>query len=304
MLPVRGTAVSVTGGEFGDCTSCANIASCRGPTTAREQRVRIPAIVHQLWKNEDVPARWRGAHESVKRYHKGWEHRLWTDELMDRHVRLQHPELYPIFAGFERPIMRVDVFRYVLMHDIGGMYCDLDYEFVRPFDYSDVALLLSLEYDEAYGDHANQVANYLFASVPGHPLWIDVLAQLRRHPPRAPRSEDVCSATGPAFLSDVFFANRGRYDGVMLTPKPVFSPRRVHGRYERKHYVNSGITYGFHAGWGSWRDRLTWAHFRHRLGKWVERLSPARSESREAALWSQGSARAREAQSSIPAERE
>jgi mannosyltransferase OCH1-like enzyme len=268
--------------------------------------MRIPRIVHQLWKNETVPARWRRAQESVKRYHKGWEYRLWTDELMHRHVRTHHPEFYSAFAGFNRPIMRVDVFRYVLMHDIGGMYCDLDYEFVRPFAYGDAALVLSLEYDEAYGDHTDQVANYLFASVPGHRLWVDVLAHLRTHPPYAARSEDVCSATGPWFLTGVFLQNRSRYDGVLLTPKPVFSPRRVHGRYERKFYINSGITHGFHHGWGSWRDRLSWTYLRHRIAKWVGRLAPAGRESRASvALWSDTSAvPTREARSRIVTDRE
>ena len=150
--------------------------------------MQIPRIVHQLWKTDDIPARWREAVHSVKRYHKGWEYRLWTDERVDEYVRTNHPRFYPVFAGFNRHIMRVDVFRYVLMHDIGGLYCDLDYEFVRPFDYGDAQVVLSLEYDEAYGDDVNQVANYVFASAPKHALWRDVLDNLQRYPPHAAQS--------------------------------------------------------------------------------------------------------------------
>lgn len=227
----------------------------------------IPRIVHQLWKTETVPARWHDAVQSVRRYHKGWEYRLWTDEAMDRHVRIQHPDLYRVFTRFERQIMRVDVFRYVLMHDFGGLYCDLDYEFVRPYDYSGADVVLSLEYDVSYGDDVDQIANFFFASVPGHPLWWDVLATVQINPPSAPGQADVCSATGPAFLTSVFKAHADRYENVRLAPKPVFSPRRVHGRRERKFYVNSGITYGFHHGWGSWRERANPAHLKRRLLK-------------------------------------
>jgi mannosyltransferase OCH1-like enzyme len=233
--------------------------------------MRIPQIVHQLWKNEAIPKRWHAASQSVRRYHKGWEYRLWTDALMDEHVRTHHPAFFPVFRGFDRHIMRVDVFRYVLMHDFGGLYCDLDYEFVRPFTYGDHELVLSLEYDEAYGDPVNQVANYVFASVPRHPLWSDVLAHLQTYPPRVERSEDVCSATGPWYLTGIFFKSQSRYPGVALTAKPVLSPRRVHGRYERKIYVNSGVTYGFHHGWGSWRDRLSLRYIDHKLVKWLGR---------------------------------
>ena len=41
----------------------------------------------------------------------------------------------------------------------------------------------------------------------------------------------------------------------------------MHGRRERKHYVNSGITYGFHYGWGSWRERLNLPWLKRRLTK-------------------------------------
>jgi len=229
--------------------------------------MQIPRIVHQLWKDEEIPARWLDAVSSVKRYHKGWEYRLWTDALIDDYLQTNHPRFYPVFAGMNRHIMRVDVFRYVLMHDIGGLYCDLDYEFVRPYDYGDAELVLSLEYDEAYGDDTNQVANYVFASVPKHALWRDIFDDLQQHPPHAEKSTDVCSVTGPWYLTGIFMQNRSSYPNVRLTPKPVLSPRRVHGRRERKFYVNSGITYGFHHGWGSWRDRFNLPYLKERIAK-------------------------------------
>jgi mannosyltransferase OCH1-like enzyme len=227
----------------------------------------IPRIIHQLWKTDTIPARWRETCASVRKYHKGWEYRLWTDHAMDTHVRVSHPELYPSFIAMNRHIMRVDVFRYVLMNDFGGLYCDLDYEFLRPFNYAGADVWLSLEYDEAYGDDVNQIANYVFASVPGHRLWQDIVAQVQANPPFAPTQYDVCMATGPRLVTRTYYRNPERYLNVRLTPKPVLSPRRVHGRYERKFYLNSGITFGFHYGWGSWRERFNLPHLRRRLAK-------------------------------------
>jgi mannosyltransferase OCH1-like enzyme len=233
--------------------------------------MRIPKIVHQLWKDESVPARWQSAADSVRRYHKEWEYRLWTDAEMMQHVEVNHADFLPLFMGMNRHIMRVDVFRYILMHDFGGLYCDLDYEFVRPYDYGDSEVVLTLEYDTVYGDSHNQVANYMFASVPQHSLWKDIIADVRADPPYAETPADVCVVTGPTLITRVYFQNCHRYSGVALTPKPVFSPRRVHGRYERKFYINSGITYGFHHGWGSWRDRWTLGYVRSRLAKLAQR---------------------------------
>lgn len=230
----------------------------------------IPRIVHQLWKDESIPKRWEQTSRSIKKYHQGWEYRLWTDDAMTRHVKVNHPDFYPFFAAMRHHIMRVDVFRYVLMHDFGGMYCDLDYEFLRPYDYGEHEVVLSLEYDQAYGDEVNQVANYVFASSPRHALWKDVIAELMAERPAVAVGAEVCEVTGPGLLTRVFFANRERYADVALTPQPVLSPRRVHGRYERKFYINSGITFGFHHGWGSWRTRLSASYVKKKIRKYVE----------------------------------
>ena len=128
--------------------------------------------------------------------------------------------------------------------------------------------MLSLEYDEAYGDDVNQIANYEFRVRAG-PRSMEGLDREHpnRYPPFTASPLDVCIATGPWFVTRVYYANPGRYANVRLCPKPVLSPRRVHGRRERKIYVNSGITFGFHHGWGSWRDRLTFNHLKRRLLK-------------------------------------
>jgi mannosyltransferase OCH1-like enzyme len=227
----------------------------------------IPKIIHQLWKTDQVPRRWEEAVRSVRRFHPDWEYRLWTDEKMEVHVRNRHPDLYDTFMGFKLNIMRADVFRYILMHDFGGMYCDLDYEFVRPFNYEGEELVLALEYDKAYGDEENQVANFVFASVPQHKLWQDILKDIKLRPPVISGSLDVCIATGPQLVTRIFYSDENGHSGAKLTHQPVFSPRRVHGPYERKFYINSGVTYGFHHGWGSWRDRWNLGYLMLRLAK-------------------------------------
>lgn len=229
--------------------------------------MRIPRIIHQIWNTETIPPRWLAAVESVKGYHPGWEYRLWTAAMMDRYVKLNHPDFHGLFAGFNRHIMRVDVFRYVLMHDVGGLYCDLDYEFLRPFEYGDAEVVLSLEYDKDYGSHLDQLANYVVASVPGHALWRDILEDVRGNPPFAATWSEVCALTGPELVTRVFFRNQERYSGVRLTHQPVLSPRRIHGRRERKIYINSGITYGFHHGWGSWKERWTLSYLKPKLAR-------------------------------------
>jgi len=39
----------------------------------------IPRILHQTWKNEAVPAEFSNYVESWRRFHPGWDFKLWTD---------------------------------------------------------------------------------------------------------------------------------------------------------------------------------------------------------------------------------
>lgn len=230
----------------------------------------VPPLVHQTWKTASAPLRWRHLVRSVKHNHPGWTYRLWTDETMDAHVQANHPALYPVYRAFEKGVMRADVFRYVVMHDFGGLYCDLDYEFLRPYPYGDAQLVLGEERSPDHGDNHLQVANYVFASVAGHRLWKDMLDDLVRRPPVVRTVDDIVPATGPGFLTRIFLANRERYQGVVLNPKPVFSPQRARGRNEATSHIEAGA-YGIHHAWGSWKERLSSHYLRKKATRLLQR---------------------------------
>lgn len=227
------------------------------PAVSGAQCAAIPKIVHQIWRDDDIPKRWQTSVASVKKHHAGWDYQLWTDKRALAHVAERHPKLLPVYNGFSRDIMRADVLRYVLMHDFGGMYCDLDFEFLRPWSYDGKQLVLSLERDKSYGDPNNQVANYFFASAPGHPLWRDILDEVISAPPVVQNYLQIPSITGPGLVSRVFWKNCERYEPYVLTPRPTFSPFRSHTKGERAILLNSGVTYGLHWGSGSWKERLS-----------------------------------------------
>lgn len=219
----------------------------------------IPPLIHQTWKTSNIPLRWRHLVDSVKRNHPEWTYHLWSDEEMEAHVLDNHPALYPVYMAFEKNVMRADVFRYVVMHDLGGLYCDLDYEFLRPYPYGEAELVLMEESSEE--DGGRQIANYVFASAPGHRFWKDVLDDLVRNPPIVTSANDVTGATGPGLISRIFFAGEERYEGLVLNPKQAFSPPRARGRNESARMIASGA-YGIHHAWGSWKERTVGHYLR------------------------------------------
>lgn len=230
----------------------------------------IPKIIHQTWKDDKIPSRWQGYAKSVKQYHPDWEYRLWTDHDLDQHVKSNLPEFYPVFSSYPRPIFRADAIRYVIMRDFGGMYCDLDYEFIRPYDYSGTDLLLATENSFETGHDHFQVGNFFFASIPGHPFWQDVINHMIGNP--GDKGSDVVDVTGPAMLTKVWLANKEKYQEYRLEPKLLFSPFGIHAKFERKILLNNGITYGIHHGSGSWKDHLSLDYWKHKIGNIISRL--------------------------------
>ena len=51
----------------------------------------IPRIIHQTWKDHDIPERFRAAQASWRTAHPDWEYRFWTDEDLERLVAERAP---------------------------------------------------------------------------------------------------------------------------------------------------------------------------------------------------------------------
>jgi hypothetical protein len=161
----------------------------------------IPKLLHQTWRDADIPARWRPLQATWVQHHPTWTWRLWTDAELRALVAADVPWLLPLYDAYPDPIQRVDVARVVILRRFGGLYVDLDYECLRPHD----ALLegheLVLGHEPAVHAHQQQVPGLLcnawMASAPRHPFWDLVLARFVRDA----RLPGALASTGPILLT-------------------------------------------------------------------------------------------------------
>ena len=154
----------------------------------------IPAIIHQIWKDEDIPPVWRCFAESWKRHHPEWEYRLWTDRSARNYVAENYPEALPAYDAFPYDIQRADFARYLILHGCGGVYADLDMECLRPVSpllvgRTFVACLEPEKHARAQGV-GKMVCNAFMASVPRHPFLTQVIGSLTASPPDVPSHRD------------------------------------------------------------------------------------------------------------------
>jgi len=163
----------------------------------------IPKIIHQTWKTNDIPDKWKISSLMWKKHHPDWTYILWTDAMILDYITLAHPTFLKLFNSYKYDIMRVDMVRYFILKDFGGIYCDLDlYPVCNLENYfksdNNVYLVFS-------GNVFGCVTNSFMASKKNAPLWDDVLNNLHNKIPWfcVIKHFQIMYSTGPLFLSNI-----------------------------------------------------------------------------------------------------
>ena len=228
----------------------------------------IPKIIHQTWKNNDVPEGYLEYQKKVKELHPDWEYKLWTDEDNTAFVKQYFPGFYDTYVGLPKNIMRADMIRYMIMFQVGGIYLDLDYEMLKPFDLLNYELVLPYNRNKSFGDPYDAFGNCIFGSVPGHPFWKYVLDDFKEprdyqqffkslsDKPYIVRDTTLEEAiTGPGLLTRIFFAAQDKLTGYHLPERILFHPPNPRSGNEYAKILSNGRSYGIHHCSGTWRDK-------------------------------------------------
>ncbi|KAG5639264.1 hypothetical protein H0H81_004925 [Sphagnurus paluster] len=106
----------------------------RWNATEHGQVERIPRILHQTWKTEVLPTRWKGISDACRAMMPDYEYMLWTDASSREFIAKEYPWFLETFDNYTYPIQRADAIRYFILHYYGGVYLDLDIGCIRPVD--------------------------------------------------------------------------------------------------------------------------------------------------------------------------
>lgn len=173
--------------------------------------IRIPRIIHQTWRDENLPPIFKRFSQTWKEMLPDWEYKLWTDNMNEEFVQEYYPSFYEKFRAYPKAIQRADAIRYLLLNTYGGLYVDMDFECLNP----NVATLLEnadfIAGKEPYM-HAQRygkdyiVCNAFMASVPNNKFLVEICRQMMNHPNgwNVQNGLDVLNSTGPFLLTDVY----------------------------------------------------------------------------------------------------
>lgn len=90
--------------------------------------LKIEKIIHLSWKTEYIPfatIKW------VKRWqdtNPDWEVWFWDDTTAGNFVRIKFSHLLHVYDAYNRQIYRIDMLRYLILWEYGGVWADLDIE--------------------------------------------------------------------------------------------------------------------------------------------------------------------------------
>lgn len=98
---------------------------------------RIPRIIHQTYPGTALPEALRDNVATLVAANPGWDHRLYDDRAIERFISEHYPK--EILAAYlrirpEYGAARADLFRYLAIYRLGGVYLDIKSRFTRPID--------------------------------------------------------------------------------------------------------------------------------------------------------------------------
>eukprot|EP00730_Choanoeca_flexa_P006592 TRINITY_DN12182_c0_g2_i12.p1 TRINITY_DN12182_c0_g2~~TRINITY_DN12182_c0_g2_i12.p1 ORF type:complete len:657 (+),score=126.19 TRINITY_DN12182_c0_g2_i12:35-2005(+) len=186
----------------------------------KEQHLEIPKIIHQTWKTTEIPATCTSAVASWKAKNPGFEYRFYTDADMDAIIKRDHAELWGMYQRMV-PVMKADLFRYLILYDVGGYYADIDVECLQPIEtwqtrsrtFFNVGMMVGFEVITGtrpdwrkWFARKFQMCQWTIASVPEHPILGRVIDHIwnvfENHTDEQIQTRSAVDLTGPAVWSD------------------------------------------------------------------------------------------------------
>ena len=176
----------------------------RSPASPRIQAVpgspQLPKLIHQTFPSKKLPIELQASVDSLRALNQDWEHRLYDDTDIRQFIGSAYGA--DILSRFERidPIYgaaRADLFRYLLLYKVGGVYLDIKSAATRPLD-----LILSPAeqyiiaqwpsgpdakfkgagwHEETKHIHGGEFQQWFLVSTPGHPFLKAVIENVIRN---------------------------------------------------------------------------------------------------------------------------
>jgi mannosyltransferase OCH1-like enzyme len=184
----------------------------------------IPKIIHQTWKDNNIPDKWKKSQQQWISLHPDWTYMLWTDNDIRNHISSYHPEFLKLHDSYEYPIQRADMIRYFILYDYGGVYCDID---MYPLKNIEDMIQCNLDHF-VYSANSDSITNSFMISPKNSKIMKKIQERLLN--PKMPfytfgKHLKVIYSTGPGMLNNLLL--NGIKDPFIILPRKYFNPYSI-----------------------------------------------------------------------------
>lgn len=142
----------------------------------------IPKVIHQIFFDIGKGKSYKDISDFVSGYNKtkkfcereGIHHKFWDEKMVEELLHQHYPEFVELWGDFREPIQRIDFARYMILHNEGGIYIDLDVHPMR-----DISELWEKEFFFVRWDNDDKPYNAILGSEPSLQLYEDIMNHCR-----------------------------------------------------------------------------------------------------------------------------
>lgn len=107
------------------------------PLDAPQTGAPIPKIIHQTYGGRDLPEALQRNVAELKTSNPGWDYRFYDDAAIEEFLLAHYdPAIHALYRRINPRYgaARADLFRYLVIYKLGGVYLDIKSRFLRPID--------------------------------------------------------------------------------------------------------------------------------------------------------------------------
>jgi mannosyltransferase OCH1-like enzyme len=165
--------------------------------------------------------------ETWRLHNPDYEYVLWDDADNRRFVSEKFAWFLPTYDGYDMEIKRADAIRYMFLYTYGGIYADLDFECLKPFDllletYKGYDIILGqMESTDSQWHSSNNIPNAIMISKPACQFWLRVLKRMVVKASSQGKGRPEVES-GPIVLKEVYLTSY--FDNIKLLPSSFLYP--------------------------------------------------------------------------------
>lgn len=95
----------------------------------------IPKIIHQSWKTHNLTTYGPVANVSRSswlKHHPDFKYMFWCDKDIKQYIDKQSNLVKQVYDSLDKNIKKMDLFRYLILFEYGGIYSDIDFVSMTP----------------------------------------------------------------------------------------------------------------------------------------------------------------------------